>query len=416
MSISKLHIRNFKGIREAIDLELKPLNIFLGPNSSGKSSCIHALAALSQTLKLPNNTNPLLLDDEFAYVHLGRFIEIIHSKNYTDSISIGISIDSVPVFTGIHQKKRTYSFDPGSVQYSFKSTKRTQEIRLEDAEYAIGDNKLTAKRSFKGDHHRIIDHSTGYSISSTLGSGFLLNDRNFGSDPSAPSNFEKLRYLQYAVTSELRKVSYLGPFRQPPSRRYATRGSSPKEVGASGEATMTLLANEAVQSQSRKHIAQIQKWLKHLGLGTKIEVSRIASSDLFDVSVSLSDGVSFPLSDLGFGVSQVLPVLTQCSFAEPGAVLLFEQPEIHLHSLSARKLISVFLDTINEKQTKIVAETHSPELILQIQTELRNKALKKEDVAIYRVSRIDGASKIKKIEIEDDAEIYENWVNGISIE
>jgi AAA15 family ATPase/GTPase len=95
MSITSLHIENFKGIRSAIDLKLKPLNFFIGPNSSGKSSCIHALAALSQTVKLPNNSSPLLLDDEFAYVHLGRFIEVIHSKKYTDAISIGVNTDNV---------------------------------------------------------------------------------------------------------------------------------------------------------------------------------------------------------------------------------------------------------------------------------------------------------------------------------
>ena len=89
MPINKLRIENFKGVRDQAEFDIKPITLFIGPNSSGKSSCIHALAALSQTVKLPNSGRPLVLDDEFAQVHLGRFIEVIHSKSYTDAISIG---------------------------------------------------------------------------------------------------------------------------------------------------------------------------------------------------------------------------------------------------------------------------------------------------------------------------------------
>src|SRR6266853_2544106 len=91
MPIESVHIGNFKGIQTPCDLEIKPVTVFIGANSSGKSSCIHALAALSQTVKMTNDTRPLVLDDEFAMVHLGRFIEIIHSKSYQDAIELGIS-------------------------------------------------------------------------------------------------------------------------------------------------------------------------------------------------------------------------------------------------------------------------------------------------------------------------------------
>src|SRR5437899_12149322 len=118
-------------------------------------------------------------------------------------------------------------------------------------------------------------------------------------------------------------------------------GAPPTEVGSQGEAAATLLANEAMQSQSRLHINQIARWMDLLGVGKRLDVSRIASSHLFDVNVTLPDGSAFPLADLGYGLSQVLPVLTQCSFAPEGSVLLFEQPELHLHSLAVRPLASV---------------------------------------------------------------------------
>lgn len=89
MAICKLKVSNFKGISYPKEFIIRPITLFIGPNSSGKSTCIHALAALAQTIKLPNSGRPLVLDDEYAQVHLGRFIEVIHSKSYTDLIGIG---------------------------------------------------------------------------------------------------------------------------------------------------------------------------------------------------------------------------------------------------------------------------------------------------------------------------------------
>src|SRR5437879_2329158 len=91
MALCAVCIGNFKGIFQNQTIPLKPITLFIGPNSSGKSSTIHALAAMAQTVNLPNNTRPLVLDDQFAYAHLGRFIEIIHSKKYTDTITLGLA-------------------------------------------------------------------------------------------------------------------------------------------------------------------------------------------------------------------------------------------------------------------------------------------------------------------------------------
>src|ERR1035438_2393491 len=95
MPIHSIKIGNFKGIAESATIPIKPITIFIGENSSGKSTVLHALAALSQTALLPNDQRALILDDEKAAVHLGRFIEIIHSRKYTDVIELGVNVGSV---------------------------------------------------------------------------------------------------------------------------------------------------------------------------------------------------------------------------------------------------------------------------------------------------------------------------------
>ncbi len=95
MAISKLRIENFKGIDQLTEFDIRPITLLIGPNSSGKSTCIHALAALAQTSKLLSSARPLVLDDEYAQVHLGRFIEVIHSKSYADPIGFGFDINDI---------------------------------------------------------------------------------------------------------------------------------------------------------------------------------------------------------------------------------------------------------------------------------------------------------------------------------
>ncbi len=272
-----------KGVSGSIDLDLRPLNFFIGPNSSGESSCLHGLAALSQTVKISNSASPLVLDDDFAYIHLGRFIEVIHSKTYSDAICLGITVNDFPIWR-FRKNQRIEERSEGSAIYSFKCIMRTQEMYFAEACLRVKDRVYEIKKS--KDVYILTSKASGASAPVDLRTGFVFQDfRMYMQDPEAEQwkddDFHALNYLQRAVQFELGKVAYLGPFRQPPSRRYQTRGSSPREVGAAGEATMTLLSNEAVQSRTRKHIAQIQGWLKHLGLGNRIDVNRVAASDMF---------------------------------------------------------------------------------------------------------------------------------------
>ena len=67
MKLTEIKIRNFKGIADWTAIDLRPITVFVGANSSGKSSAIHALAALSQTAKLPNNVRPLGRVDKIEF-------------------------------------------------------------------------------------------------------------------------------------------------------------------------------------------------------------------------------------------------------------------------------------------------------------------------------------------------------------
>lgn len=144
-----------------------------------------------------------------------------------------------------------------------------------------------------------------------------------------------------------------------------------------------------------------------MGLAKSVGVSRLGASDLFDVSITLEDDAALPIADLGYGLSQILPVLSQCSFAPQGSTLLFEQPELHLHPGAARKMAQVFVEAVKEKKVNIVAETHSQDLLIAMIAELKAKRLLLKDIAAYEVKRIGGKSVYREIIFTQDGDDFE---------
>ena len=402
MPINNLLVQNFKGISDIKDFNIAPITLFIGPNSSGKSSCIHAMMALAQTIKIGKTNTFIVLDDENALVHLGRFIEVIHSRKYGDEIKLGVSLGTLNIKavkkTGDKETEQISITGNSEVTYVFKSTRRTQEVYLSKATLKLDKQRIDIRRS-KGLYYATYNGKE-YELTHLKNFIFSLSPSALSDpNPEGITAFFLLNGIQTLLERELNNTLYLGPFRQGPARRYPFRGSCPAEVGNDGGATVAMLANEALQSKRRPHSAQIGKWLQDMGLAKSLDVSRTGSSELFDVNVRLPDETTLPLPDLGYGMSQVLPVLAQCSFAPKGATLLFEQPELHLHSGASRKLAYVFAETAKEKNARIVAETHSRELFHECIELVRKGILNPEDVIAYDVRRGDGVSSYRKIDL-----------------
>lgn len=229
MTISKLKIKNFKGVNEAVEFDIRPITLFIGPNSSGKSSCIHALAALAQTSKLPSSGRPLVLDDEYAQVHLGRFIEVIHSKSYVDAIGIGFESTNIRAsLRGIGKLKKLAPSDVFAADYSFKSTKRTQDIFLDTLSYTSPVGKLSFKLNKAKGSYTVDFNGKALTAASTYDSA--LHATLFPKSAKSDEGLEEFFYnesCKQIVATELGSVLYLGPFRQSPLRRYPTADRVP---------------------------------------------------------------------------------------------------------------------------------------------------------------------------------------------
>jgi hypothetical protein len=151
-------------------------------------------------------------------------------------------------------------------------------------------------------------------------------------------------------------------------------------------------------------------WLKELGLVHDFSVQPITpESNLYRVWITRGPGAAPVLiTDVGFGVSQILPVLTICYFVPEGSTILLEQPEIHLHPAVQSGLADVFIDFVKRRGVQLVVESHSEHLLRRLRRRMAEEQLAPERVALYFAREAQGASRMSPLEVDEFGNIR-NW-------
>lgn len=151
-------------------------------------------------------------------------------------------------------------------------------------------------------------------------------------------------------------------------------------------------------------------WLKELGLIHSFEVETIAEEgDLYRVRVQRSpESAKVLITDVGFGVSQILPVLVLCYYVPKGSTILLEQPEIHLHPSVQSGLADVFIDVVKNRNVQVIFESHSEHLLRRLQRRLAEESLTPEQFALYFCDVSGTGSRLTELDVDLYGSI-KNW-------
>lgn len=220
------------------------------------------------------------------------------------------------------------------------------------------------------------------------------------------------------------KIRYLGPLRADPqsAQRFAP-SSELDDVGAKGEyAAAVYDANHQARirwynplSEKVEHgtlRAALNTWVGYLGVASEIKIQMAGQSGVSWQVVHMEGRKPLPLTAVGVGVSQILPILVMGLLAPSDSLLLVEQPELHLHPAVQARLGDFFMGLAKcDKQCLI--ETHSENLVNQLRLHtVRSGGQEHSDCLIYFVDQDDkGAAKFHPIEISPQGNIL-NWPDG----
>lgn len=121
--------------------------------------------------------------------------------------------------------------------------------------------------------------------------------------------------------------------------------------------------------------------------------------------------VEVALDQVGYGVSQVLPIVQACA-GRSAHVVCIEQPELHLHPRLQAHLGALFVDAVRRGK-QIIAETHSESLLLRVQRLIRQGNLQPEDVAVIYVDNTpEEGVRIQRLELGSDGDLLDPWPTG----
>ena len=215
------------------------------------------------------------------------------------------------------------------------------------------------------------------------------------------------------------RIYYLGPLREYPKRQYSWAGSRPTDVGRKGEKVVdAILAAKALgekqnlkfQGRLMPFEAIIGHWLKELGLIHSFTIEEIAQgTNLYRTKVQKTkDAPETSIMDVGFGVSQILPVLVLLHYVPKGSIVLLEQPEIHLHPAVQSGLADVIVSAAFHRNVQVVVESHSEHLLRRLQRRVAERRINFEDTKLYFCDHKGSESSLEPLGLNLFGEI-ENW-------
>lgn len=209
-------------------------------------------------------------------------------------------------------------------------------------------------------------------------------------------------------------LHYLGPLRKFPSRVYQWSGSPPGIIEPDGANTLAALANAARQNAPNPNfLAHVAEWLVKLGIVHEFTVEPLDRNHRFyETLVKINPGDQpTALLDVGFGVSQVLPVVTLLFFVPEGSIVLLEQPELHLHPSAQSQLGDLLLHVAETRNLQLIVESHSEHLLRRVQRRIpepENAFATPETVKAYFCQPGVEGSTIEEVAVNKYGHV-ENW-------
>jgi AAA ATPase domain len=418
-TITTLAVRGFKSILNEQKIEVRPLTLLAGVNSSGKSSMMQPLLLLKQTLEAQYDPGPLLLNGPNArFTNVSQFWPIHASAGDSTYFAIAIGLSGrTKIGLAFNWDKRRKGLGIRHTDYclnnhSFRLSERTPVSEV----VAYLQDRLGRIPEYQEHFGRLLASSRSEIRRSR---SFLEMVNHLKEQPptsdgfSLPSFFSPQSHVFEAIVYRAMEVIHLPGLRGNPERTYPLTAVGQTFPGTFENYVASLIAHWS--SESPTDIKALGNDLRELGLTWKIEAKRVADTHV-ELQVGrmprpklggVNDLVS--IADVGFGVSQTLPVVVALRAARPGQLVYIEQPEIHLHPRAQVAMARLLVNAAN-RGVRVVAETHSSLILLAVQTFVAEGVIAPDLVGLnwFCRNQRSGTTQIKSAHL-DEAGRFGDW-------
>jgi len=406
--ITAITVCGYKSICKESTIEIRPLTILAGANSSGKSSIMQPLLMLKQTLEASYDPGALLLDGpNVRFTSADQLLARTAKNKCVEGFSIGISIDADKKLTLKFTNKPEIVFDLTEMDYRADVNPLTlrPDLSNEEIDQIVPSFLIETKKRIAENFKQNIEWQVQREFC-FLGLSLVGVKRGKNSiimkAPSPSSLFERC----------IREMIHVPGLRGNPERNYKLTSSGPTFPGTFKDYVASIIYQ---WKTSRKELVnKLSNSLDQLGLTCKVEARKLEDTQI-EIQVGRLPHITkqgrpdmVSIADVGFGVSQSLPVLVSLLAADKGQLIYIEQPEIHLHPRAQVALAGLLADAA-KRGVKVVAETHSSLLLLAVQTLVAKGDISPDLVKLHWFERDpEGITKITSRDLDKDGS-FGDW-------
>jgi predicted ATPase len=446
MGINEIRLRNFRGFKDA-SLPLKPLTVLLGPNSAGKSAFGHALASMAHAHKVYASTPQASLtpppgQSDHWPTDLGGTSDL-RTRGAEGPVRVGLLTSGGWVELGFGGLPHTDELILSEVVFPSEeqSTPTAVPTQASVAPTRVPANDVVPlDRIVPGIDAAIrlrkvneVQWKDGEHDASVYFSGLIVGAVTHATGSA--------RVVSTVATKDLKafldSITYLRANRKRPSRRYSIRESRWQHMGYSGECTAAVLSargSERVSFQVPPAIpatveearvikdpwslkqdtlgGALSTWLTHCKLASNVEAAVLeASKDEVGLRVRLDADATHDITEVGFGVSQITPVLVAGLLQQPGGVFIVDLPEAHLHPRPQANIADFFC-SLALSGTSVLVETHSEMFFHRLRLRAAMSPALLDHIAVYFLDEPkDGVCSVPRrvgLRVEDEI----RWPRG----
>ena len=401
--LTEIRLENFKSFGELTSVPLAPISVFIGPNGAGKSTPIQAALLLKRSAR---HTEISVAGD---YVNLGPFADLVHMHS------------DVTALLGLTWQRFGKSDDGAyKARYSENATLspnravRRKSVEVDaDVSFADAGQGLLQVGGPRVTHeYQMMPGEPGDRLSTLVGAYELTIEPT--TELGTYSNYFSTGHAPRSLDNLLRSGIFYGPggiypefYPVPASRTVASpklmQANSPRSNLALARAPEDLASETATTLGNRTDLAAlISEWAERVtgrSVQSRIEAQR-------DVSIeSIDEQIRTNLVDEGHGTNQLVTLFLQLALATKDSVVTIEEPELHLHPKAQAALADVLREVAQQEQKQLIITTHSEHILFRLLSAVASGDLKREDLSINYFEKVDGATKVTPLEIDDKGRV-----------
>lgn len=401
--MNTLILEDFRCFAGRHEVPIRPLTLLVGENSTGKTSFLAAVRAAH------DRTEPNFNEEPFR---LGSYDQIANNRGRpVERFALGLEVElETPAFA---QNRSTYH----EVRAESKFVSCDEQPRISEFHATAGVYRL----QMMGLHGEELEISlrvgervvleTRIPEGSWIGQGTRLGSldailarllRSAQQAEATITDEEAESFLMltfWALQGPFQRPYAFAPIRTSPRRTYDP-GAEPRRPEGN-HIPMTLAAWLA--GDDKLYDRELNEFGRASGLYSDLGIRKLGQrgSDPFQIEVKPAQGGSARnLIDVGYGVSQAIPIIADCVSASSAEMLLIQQPEVHLHPRAQAAIGSFFAQLAANRHDPVVVETHSDHLVDRVRMDVRDERIKPSDVSILYFEQGEEGVAIHPIELD----------------